>query len=330
MKKEICLLFMLLISMAIPVQAENIATGTLVPCCTSVDVGEEFDVTFYVETNFIATSFLIRQITWEANLAGLVNVSFGVDWYDTAFSSTGKSSPGNNTYIQSFVSTGVSGNNPAVIFTFTALNPGTLHLNIPDNIWSGQPGFEIAFSDSISWTNLEITINDDEPPPGGNGGGTTPPPVNEPPVAIINCPTIGYTNESITFSAINSTDDGTIVEYSWGFGDNHSGTGRVVNHTYLFLGNYTVLLSVTDDEGESASAFTTIQILQGESWNPDDTNETGDTNETEEPDNNDETNITQGNDSAVKEESINILVYILLGIVALLIIITILRRLKVF
>jgi len=335
MKKIICLLLMLLISITIPVQAENLATCTLVPCC-DITEGDEFTVTLYIDTDYNTTGFTLRQMTWEADIAALVEVSFKGPWIDEVFNDLGDIlTPGNLTYLMSVNLSGVTGYNPAVTFTFTALKHGTLHLNIPDNIWSGQQGLVVDFSDTTSWENIELNIAEDTSGGGNSGGGgtgggnTNHPPVNEPPVAVIDCPSIGYTNESIIFSAINSTDDGTIVEYIWGFGDNHTGTGRILNHTYIYPGNYTVLLAVTDDKDESTSVYKTIEILQGESWNPNDPPEQNQTsNETNNTQN--ETNNQTQIDEPEPEEEISIVVYILVGIVALLIIITILRRLKVF
>ncbi|MCW4016794.1 MAG: PKD domain-containing protein [Candidatus Bathyarchaeota archaeon] len=62
-------------------------------------------------------------------------------------------------------------------------------------------------------------------------------------------------NEAIRFDASNSYDlDGTIVTYSWDFGDGNIATGMAVDHTYIEDGNYTVTLTVTDNDGDSSSA----------------------------------------------------------------------------
>ena len=58
---------------------------------------------------------------------------------------------------------------------------------------------------------------------------------------------------SCSFSAANSSDDGSIESYSWDFGDGGTGSGREVDHTYSAHGTYTVELTVTDDDGQSAS-----------------------------------------------------------------------------
>jgi len=262
-------------------------------------------------------------MTWEPELAGLVDVTFSSVWEDPIYNDPGDlSSPGNLTYLMANKLGGVTGYNPAVVFTFTALQSGTMHLNIPQNIWSGQVGFTVDLSDTTTWNNLEITIAEDTSGGNGgggsgNGGGGTKPPVNNPPVAVISGPTIAYVNETLTFSATNSTDDGTIVEYLWSFGDNHSGTGRIINYTYLYPGEYIVLLAITDDGDLSDTAFINITILSDESEEPGDGDGDGDGNGGS---NNDITNNTNITDK--KEEGIDITIIILLIIAAVLLVIS--------
>jgi len=59
-------------------------------------------------------------------------------------------------------------------------------------------------------------------------------------------------NETVTFNASASYDsDGTIVSYSWNFGDNNITTAIIpyIAHTYNQPGNYSVTLNVTDSNG---------------------------------------------------------------------------------
>jgi len=56
--------------------------------------------------------------------------------------------------------------------------------------------------------------------------------------------------DTVTFNASASDDpDGTIVSYSWTFGDGDSDSGAIVEHAYTAAGNYTVTLTVTDNDG---------------------------------------------------------------------------------
>jgi len=67
----------------------------------------------------------------------------------------------------------------------------------------------------------------------------------------------------VTFNASSSYDpDGTIIKYSWSFGDATTGMGKVVNHTYSSSGTKTVTLTVTDDD-EAASSTSSIITVSG-------------------------------------------------------------------
>ena len=56
--------------------------------------------------------------------------------------------------------------------------------------------------------------------------------------------------ETITFDALNSRDpDGTIAKYNWDFGDETTGEGVITTHAYTSPANYTVTLTVKDDQG---------------------------------------------------------------------------------
>jgi hypothetical protein len=65
----------------------------------------------------------------------------------------------------------------------------------------------------------------------------------------------------VDFDATASVDpDGQIVSYDWEFGDESTSNGIIVSHTYSAEGRYDVKLLVTDDEGDTASIVSTIQV----------------------------------------------------------------------
>ncbi|UCD26676.1 MAG: PKD domain-containing protein, partial [Candidatus Bathyarchaeota archaeon] len=71
-----------------------------------------------------------------------------------------------------------------------------------------------------------------------------------------------YTGETTTFNASESYDpDGTIVAYYWDFGDDTNASGTVVEHAYDDDGSYTVILTLIDDNGATATATATKHIL---------------------------------------------------------------------
>lgn len=70
--------------------------------------------------------------------------------------------------------------------------------------------------------------------------------------------------QQITFDASASYDpDGTIVSYKWDFGDGTTADGVVVTHKFGTPGNYIVTLTVTDDDGASASQTAAIFLTSG-------------------------------------------------------------------
>lgn len=87
------------------------------------------------------------------------------------------------------------------------------------------------------------------------------PPVNQEPIADAGASFQTYVNCSIKFDASNSTDDGIIMNYTWDFGDGTMGYGSQPVHIYAHPGNYTVTLTITDDEKSSATDTTTIKVI---------------------------------------------------------------------
>jgi PKD repeat protein len=73
--------------------------------------------------------------------------------------------------------------------------------------------------------------------------------------------TIWVDAEAVAFNGSGSSDaDGSLVSYAWSFGDGTSGTGVTTSHTYSAAGTYTARLTVTDNQGATASASTQIVV----------------------------------------------------------------------
>jgi hypothetical protein len=70
-------------------------------------------------------------------------------------------------------------------------------------------------------------------------------------------------NKDITFDASSSTDsDGSITSFEWDFGDGAISQSKIVIHRFLKTGSYNVMLTVTDNEGESGSITKKITVVQ--------------------------------------------------------------------
>lgn len=81
---------------------------------------------------------------------------------------------------------------------------------------------------------------------------------NTAPTAVFSSSATGLT---AGFDASGSTDtDGTVTGYSWDFGDGTTGTGAVTPHDYAATGTYAVVLTVTDDDGATASSSGQVSV----------------------------------------------------------------------
>jgi PKD repeat protein len=84
---------------------------------------------------------------------------------------------------------------------------------------------------------------------------------SSPSASFVYSPANPAENETIYFNASQSNDpDGTIESFDWDFGDGTTGKGETVTHKYGSSGSYTVLLKVTDDDGNIDTASQTVSV----------------------------------------------------------------------
>ena len=129
------------------------------------------------------------------------------------------------------------------------------------------PNYDTVASDSIVWTAPSLVLEVENGPDGAIWF-TTPSTIyrytdaNRPPIASFTAtPNPATTGATVTFDASASYDpDGTIVSYSWDFGDTTTGTGVVVTHAYATSGTYAATLTVLDNESLPGRATTPITV----------------------------------------------------------------------
>ncbi len=70
-------------------------------------------------------------------------------------------------------------------------------------------------------------------------------------------------NETISFNASSSydPDDGDFIKkYEWDFGDATNTTGKIVTHSYICGGNYTVALTIVDNAGATDTEIKNVIV----------------------------------------------------------------------
>jgi PKD repeat protein len=87
--------------------------------------------------------------------------------------------------------------------------------------------------------------------------------VNDQPAAAFTiAPNPATEGVRVAFNGAASIDaDGTIVSYTWNFGDGSVGTGATPSHTYVSPGSYAVTLTITDSGGVASAISHGVTIL---------------------------------------------------------------------
>ncbi|MBG0738333.1 PKD domain-containing protein [Paeniglutamicibacter antarcticus] len=117
---------------------------------------------------------------------------------------------------------------------------------------AGTHAYRIFASDPTGNVVRSDTVNVNVPV-GGAG-----PPSNTAPVASFTSVADGLT---LSVDGSASTDaDGTVVGYTWDFGDGGSATGATAAHSYGAAGTYAVRLSVVDNGGAANSVVRSVTV----------------------------------------------------------------------
>jgi PKD repeat protein len=128
------------------------------------------------------------------------------------------------------------------------------------NFGDGSTGTGVTASHTYSDTaqhTVTLTVTDNK---GGTASThqTVTPKANTPPTAVYT-----QTCSVLTcyFDGSGSSDaDGSVAGYSWNFGDGSSATGVAPVHHFAAAGTYTVVLTVTDDQGATGSQSTGVVV----------------------------------------------------------------------
>lgn len=128
------------------------------------------------------------------------------------------------------------------------LHPNGSFTYTPGEDFNGSDSFTYKANDSAANSNtatVTITVNS----------------VNDAPKADANGPYTGTIGQPVQFDASGSTDvDGTITTYAWDFGDGDTGSGPNPTHIYTTIDTFTVVLTVTDNNGASDVDESTANI----------------------------------------------------------------------
>ncbi len=85
-------------------------------------------------------------------------------------------------------------------------------------------------------------------------------PAREPNAVMACSPTTTSIGDRIACTATSSNDDADITDYAWEFGDGATGQGAAEVHAYDETGVYPVILTVTDTDGHTDTARTTVAV----------------------------------------------------------------------
>ena len=269
-----------------------IALGETLSLSADLENGGTTNQTFTVQLFANATMVAERTQFLARNSTGRVNMSWNTTGYSAgSYSISGKTIlsgdeyPKNDQRLDGVVQVFVN-RIPIIVFQATPLlpQPGQLvifnandttdpDIRFADNVatltWDfgdGSPTISGANRTAVhsyaqpgSYT-VRLTASDLH---GGTNSSTQLLRVNAQPTATFTfTPASPTSGQDITFDASGSTDDSSIANYAWDFGDGTQGTGRQLTHRYSAPGSYNVTLTLTDSDGTMAGTSRVVVVTE--------------------------------------------------------------------
>ncbi len=153
-----------------------------------------------------------------------------------------------------------------VEITTTASYSGlvTVGIRYDESQVSNEESLRLFHWNGSEWEDITTSVDTVENIVYGQVSSLSPFFIGEPvvlPIADAGGPYLAQVDRSVDLDGSASYHpDGTIISYDWSFGDNTTGTGVLVSHTYTTVGIYEVNLTVTDDRGVQSSNTTMVVV----------------------------------------------------------------------
>lgn len=136
--------------------------------------------------------------------------------------------------------------------------------NFGDGSQGSGPVVKHEFAQAGSYT-VTLTVTDDRNQSASISKSVTVVLTPAPKAEFVVSPSAPAVNEKVFFNAAASTASigRTIVRYDWDYGQGRQDTGQLVWHIYSQAGEYAVVLTVTDDAGNTGTATKTVKVGSG-------------------------------------------------------------------
>lgn len=120
-------------------------------------------------------------------------------------------------------------------------------------------GSEVSHDYAAAGTyTVTLTVKDDAGASDTRSFTTSVQMPNQPPVAdfIVSCDDLDCAMDG----AASNDPDGSIVAWSWDYGDRASGSGAASRHVFAEAGSYTIVLTVEDNDGATATTSRSVSV----------------------------------------------------------------------